>query len=153
MSRSSKLLARGQVVIPGGVNSPVRAFKAVGGDPPFVARGEGSELIDVDGHRYIDLVLSWGPLILGHAGGSVYMHECIVAADVCPNIYVELSSLMPHHILEVLAHVPPARLLAGSDIIASIDAELGKFLTMPITEQARCDILWNTADGLFGPIG
>lgn len=71
MSRSSKLLARAQNVIPGGVNSPVRAFRAVGGDPPFVARGEGCELVDVDGHRYVDLVLSWGPLILGHADTAV----------------------------------------------------------------------------------
>ncbi len=67
MSRSSKLLARAERVIPGGVNSPVRAYKAVGGDPPFIARGEGCEIIDEDGHRYVDLVLSWGALILGHA--------------------------------------------------------------------------------------
>jgi len=71
MSRSSRLLARATEVIPGGVNSPVRAFKAVGGDPPFIARGEGSEMIDVDGHRYIDLIASWGPLILGHANTGV----------------------------------------------------------------------------------
>ncbi|MEZ4237231.1 MAG: glutamate-1-semialdehyde 2,1-aminomutase [Myxococcota bacterium] len=71
MSRSSKLLARAREVIPGGVNSPVRAFAAVGGDPPFVARGEGAELVDVDGHRYVDLVGSWGPLILGHADNAV----------------------------------------------------------------------------------
>jgi glutamate-1-semialdehyde 2,1-aminomutase len=71
LSRSSKLLARAQQVIPGGVNSPVRAFAAVGGDPPFVARGEGAELIDVDGHRYVDLIGSWGPLILGHADTAV----------------------------------------------------------------------------------
>ncbi|MEQ1501726.1 MAG: glutamate-1-semialdehyde 2,1-aminomutase [Myxococcota bacterium] len=71
MSRSSKLLSRAERVIPGGVNSPVRAFKAVGGDPPFVARGEGAELVDVDGHRYVDLVGSWGPLILGHADTQV----------------------------------------------------------------------------------
>jgi glutamate-1-semialdehyde 2,1-aminomutase len=71
VSRSSKLLERAQAVIPGGVNSPVRAFTAVGGDPPFIARGEGNTLIDVDGHRYVDLVLSWGPLILGHADTTV----------------------------------------------------------------------------------
>ena len=71
MSRSTKLLSRAQQVIPGGVNSPVRAFNAVGGDPPFIARGEGAELIDVDGHRYVDLIGSWGPLILGHADTQV----------------------------------------------------------------------------------
>jgi len=67
MSRSSKLFARAREVIPGGVNSPVRAFSAVGGDPPFIARGEGNYLFDEEGHRYLDLVSSWGPLILGHA--------------------------------------------------------------------------------------
>lgn len=71
MSRSTRLLARALDVIPGGVNSPVRAFGAVGGDPPFIARGEGVEIIDVDGHRYLDLVGSWGPLLLGHADTAV----------------------------------------------------------------------------------
>ncbi|MCA9492363.1 MAG: aminotransferase class III-fold pyridoxal phosphate-dependent enzyme, partial [Myxococcales bacterium] len=71
MSRSSRLLERASKVIPGGVNSPVRAFGAVGGDPAFVARGEGIELIDVDGHHYVDLIGSWGPLILGHADTAV----------------------------------------------------------------------------------
>ncbi len=71
MSRSTRLLARAVEVIPGGVNSPVRAYGAVGGDPPFIARGEGVEIIDVDGHRYLDLVGSWGPLVLGHADTAV----------------------------------------------------------------------------------
>ncbi|HHO50460.1 MAG TPA: glutamate-1-semialdehyde-2,1-aminomutase [Deltaproteobacteria bacterium] len=71
MSRSTHLLARAMEVIPGGVNSPVRAFNAVGGDPPFIARGEGCEVVDVDGHHYLDLVGSWGPLILGHADTAV----------------------------------------------------------------------------------
>jgi len=65
-SRSEDLFARSQKLIPGGVNSPVRAFRSVGGTPPFIARGEGSRLFDVDGNDYIDYVLSWGPLILGH---------------------------------------------------------------------------------------
>jgi glutamate-1-semialdehyde 2,1-aminomutase len=65
-SRSVELFAGAQKLIPGGVNSPVRAFRGVGGTPPFVARGEGSRLFDVDGNAYIDYVLSWGPLILGH---------------------------------------------------------------------------------------
>jgi glutamate-1-semialdehyde 2,1-aminomutase len=70
-SRSARLLERALHVIPGGVNSPVRAFNAVGGSPPFIARGEGAELIDEDGHRYLDLVGSWGALILGHANPAV----------------------------------------------------------------------------------
>src|SRR5271170_3941169 len=65
-SRSEELFACAQKLIPGGVNSPVRAFRGVGGTPPFIARGQGSHIYDVDGNEYIDYVLSWGPLILGH---------------------------------------------------------------------------------------
>lgn len=66
MTRSQELFAKALERIPGGVNSPVRAFRAVGGDPVFMERAEGSKIIDVDGHAYIDYVMSWGPLILGH---------------------------------------------------------------------------------------
>ncbi|WP_026933486.1 glutamate-1-semialdehyde 2,1-aminomutase [Christiangramia echinicola] len=65
--RSSQLFAEAQKVIPGGVNSPVRAFKAVGGEPIFVERAEGAYLYDEDGNKLIDYINSWGPLILGHA--------------------------------------------------------------------------------------
>ncbi|APG60346.1 glutamate-1-semialdehyde 2,1-aminomutase [Christiangramia salexigens] len=65
--RSSQLFAEAQKVIPGGVNSPVRAFKAVGGEPIFVERAEGAYLFDEDGNKLIDYINSWGPLILGHA--------------------------------------------------------------------------------------
>jgi glutamate-1-semialdehyde 2,1-aminomutase len=66
-TRSQALQRRAERFFPGGVNSPVRAFKAVGGAPPFVERGEGAYLIDADGNRYIDYFGSWGPMILGHA--------------------------------------------------------------------------------------
>lgn len=65
-TKSEELFARGQKIIPGGVNSPVRAFHGVGGTPRFIARGEGSRMYDVDGNSYIDYICSWGPLILGH---------------------------------------------------------------------------------------
>ena len=65
-SRSQAAFLRAQKLIPGGVNSPVRAFRSVGGTPPFIARGEGSRIYDIDGNAYIDYVMSWGPLILGH---------------------------------------------------------------------------------------
>jgi glutamate-1-semialdehyde 2,1-aminomutase len=68
---SQKLFARAQQLFPGGVNSPVRAFKGVGGTPRFIARGRGSQLVDVDGNAYVDYVLSWGPLILGHCQPQV----------------------------------------------------------------------------------
>jgi len=71
MTRSEELFARAQRVIPGGVNSPVRAFKAVGGSPPFIVGGEGARVRDADGRAYIDYLGSWGPLILGHAHPDV----------------------------------------------------------------------------------
>jgi glutamate-1-semialdehyde 2,1-aminomutase len=75
-TRSLELYNRALQLIPGGVNSPVRAMSAIGRDPIFVERGEGAELVDVDGNRYVDWVMSWGPLIAGHA------HPEIVAAVV-----------------------------------------------------------------------
>ncbi|QDX81784.1 glutamate-1-semialdehyde-2,1-aminomutase [Denitratisoma sp. DHT3] len=71
MTLNEKLFARAQRTIPGGVNSPVRAFRAVGGTPCFFSRGEGAHVWDADGKRYIDYVGSWGPLILGHADPDV----------------------------------------------------------------------------------
>jgi glutamate-1-semialdehyde 2,1-aminomutase len=75
---SADLFARAQRVTPGGVNSPVRAFGAVGGSPRFMAQGQGAYLTDADGRRYVDLVASWGPLILGHAHPAVV--EAVTAA-------------------------------------------------------------------------
>ena len=72
--RSRALFAEAERLMPGGVSSPVRAFRSVGGTPRVIARGEGARLEDVDGNHYVDLVLSWGPLILGHA------HPGVVAA-------------------------------------------------------------------------
>ena len=71
MSRGSNLFARAARSIPGGVNSPVRAFRAVGGTPPFIARGQGPFMYDERGRKYIDYMCSWGPLILGHAHPAV----------------------------------------------------------------------------------
>ena len=68
---SRVLYERGLRVIPGGVNSPVRAFRAVGGVPVVFERGEGAYLIDVDGRRFLDLVMSWGAMILGHAHPAI----------------------------------------------------------------------------------
>jgi glutamate-1-semialdehyde 2,1-aminomutase len=76
VTRSHELFDRAKRVLPGGVNSPVRAFRAVGGTPFFVAHGHGSSLADVDGHEYVDYVCSWGALILGHA------HPAVLAAVV-----------------------------------------------------------------------
>lgn len=80
VEESRRLQQRAESMIPGGVNSPVRAFRSVGGNPPFIARGKGSHIWDADGNEFIDYVGSWGPLILGHAPPDVL--DAIVTA-VC----------------------------------------------------------------------
>jgi len=78
--RSAALFAEAERLMPGGVSSPVRAFKSVGGTPRFIVRGEGALVVDVDDNRYLDLVLSWGPLILGHAHPGVVASIAAAAA-------------------------------------------------------------------------
>ena len=82
--RSREALATARALLPGGVSSPVRAFKAVGGDPPVIARGDGPYLFDLDGKRYIDYVCAYGPLILGHAPPVVVEALCEAAARGTP---------------------------------------------------------------------
>jgi len=78
MTRSEELFERAKKTIPGGVNSPVRAFKAVGGTPRFMARSDGAYIYDADGNQYIDYVLSWGPMIMGHNHPEV--REAVIKA-------------------------------------------------------------------------
>src|ERR1700694_1362014 len=78
VEQSRRLQQRAESMIPGGVNSPVRAFRAVGGDAPFIVRGKGSHMWDADENEYIDYIGSWGPLILGHAEPNVL--DAIVGA-------------------------------------------------------------------------
>ncbi len=80
-TRSAELYRRALELIPGGVNSPVRAMRSIGRDPIFIARGEGAELIDVDANRFVDYVCSWGPLIHGHAHPHVLAAIAAAAAD------------------------------------------------------------------------
>jgi glutamate-1-semialdehyde 2,1-aminomutase len=80
LQRSQREFARAKNLFPGGVNSPVRAFRAVGGEPLFVTRGEGSYLVDIDGNRFIDYVLSWGPLLAGHAHPDIVKAVCDAAS-------------------------------------------------------------------------
>jgi glutamate-1-semialdehyde 2,1-aminomutase len=79
-SKSRELQRRAELLMPGGVSSPVRGFRSVGGEPPFIVRGEGARMIDADGNSYIDYVGSWGPLILGHAAPEVV--EAVIAATM-----------------------------------------------------------------------
>ena len=95
--------------------------------------------------RYAELRIE-----LGHAGGGIYVLEAVVAAEVCPNIFIELSTLTPHAILEVLSHVGPERLMAGSDLPESLEAEIGKIETLPIADCDKATILWETPATLFG---
>jgi glutamate-1-semialdehyde 2,1-aminomutase len=81
LEQSRKLQKRAEKFLPGGVDSPVRAFRAVGGDPPMIVRAEGATLIDADSNRYIDYVGSWGPMILGHAAPQVVEAIQRAAAD------------------------------------------------------------------------
>ena len=99
MTLSRSLFDKARELIPGGVNSPVRAFRAVGGDPIFFARGSGAMMYDVDGNGYIDYVGSWGPLILGHAEPAIVREIQAAAADGtsfgAPNPHeVELARLV-----------------------------------------------------------
>ena len=90
------------------------------------------------------------PIVLGHAGSPLFMLECAVAAEVCPNIYIEVSSLMPHHLADLLQLAPAARIMAGSDLPESVPVELGKIFDVEMSEADRRAILWETGAKLFG---
>ncbi len=93
-------------------------------------------------------------IIVAHCGGGgMLLPEAIVAALFCPNIFLELSTLMPNHVHQVLAQVPAARLMAGSDLPENIDVEMGKIVNLDIPEVDRQEILWGTACRVFGDAG
>jgi glutamate-1-semialdehyde 2,1-aminomutase len=114
MAKSEQFFKKALKLMPGGVNSPVRAFRAVGGDPIFVARGQGSQIISVDGTRFIDYVMSWGPLILGHAHLEVIDEIARVARDgtsfgACTEAEVELAG----RIVEAFPSIERVRLTSS----------------------------------------
>jgi predicted TIM-barrel fold metal-dependent hydrolase len=88
-------------------------------------------------------------IVLAHSGGGVFVGEAITAAVFCPNVCLELSSLMPHHVREVLAHVPADRLMIGSDLPESLDTEFGKIFGLTIGEEERRAILYGTGARVF----
>jgi predicted TIM-barrel fold metal-dependent hydrolase len=88
-------------------------------------------------------------IVLGHSGGGLFVHEAIVAALFCRNIFLELSSLMPHQVLEVLKNVPSDRLMIGSDLPENVSTEMGKILGLGIADQDKRNILSRTASDLF----
>ena len=126
-TRSQALFARAKTLMPGGVNSPVRAFKSVGGEPFFVARAEGAYLFDVDGNRYIDYVGSWGPMIVGHNHPAVLDAVIRTARD-------GLSFGAPNP-LEVTMAETIARLVPGCEMVRMVNS--GTEATLSAIRLAR----------------
>ncbi|MBL0142212.1 MAG: glutamate-1-semialdehyde 2,1-aminomutase [Betaproteobacteria bacterium] len=119
--RSQQLFEASQRVIPGGVNSPVRAFRAVGGTPVFFREGKGAWLVDADGNRYIDYVGSWGPMILGHANPDVLAQVAAAAArGLSFGAPTELELEMAELITASLPSVEQVRLVSsGTEAVMS----------------------------------
>ena len=89
-------------------------------------------------------------LVVAHCGGGIFVHEAILAAAFCPNIVLELSTLMPHQVLEVLAATPANRLMMGSDLPENTGVEVDKILTLEISDEEKRSILCGTACRVFG---
>jgi len=114
MTRSHDLFTEAQEMIPGGVNSPVRAFRGVGGEPVFIDRAEGAWLIDVDGKRYIDYVGSWGPMIVGHAHPDVvHAVQQAAARGLGYGAPTEIESRMARRVLELMPTLEMVRMVSS----------------------------------------
>lgn len=117
--------------------------------PVIVHTGSGApfalpSLLIAPALEYPDL-----PIIIAHAGGPIYYLEAIIAARVCPNLLIEVSTLMPHQVMDVLNNAGPARVMAGSDLPESTAVELGKVIELAAPEDVRRDVLWNTPRRVF----
>lgn len=132
MNRLNSHLAfeRAKRVIPGGVNSPARAFGAVGGEPIFISRGQGAYLYDIDGHRYIDYIGSWGPMILGHAHPRV-VHAAVEAArnGSSYGAPTELESELAELIHEAMPSVEMVRMVSSGTEAAMSAVRLARGFT------------------------
>src|SRR5512143_924366 len=113
-SRSERLFAQAQTLMPGGVSSPVRAFRGVGGTPRFITSGQGAWLTDADGQRLLDLVLSWGPLLLGHAHPEVVaaLHDAITRGTSY-GAPTELESRLAERIVATFPSVQMVRFVSS----------------------------------------
>ena len=138
-TKSEELFRRAQELIPGGVNSPVRAFRSVGGQPVFIARGEGSHIFDVDGNEYIDYVGSWGPLLLGHrhpailealeraltigtSFGAPTAQEIDLAEAICDAVpSIEMVRLVNSGTEATMSAIRVARGFTGRDLIVKFE--------------------------------
>ena len=121
-SRSAEAYERALELLPGGVNSPVRAMRSIGRDPIFIARGEGAELVDVDGGRYVDWVMSWGPLVAGHAHPEVV--SAVQAAAAAGTSFGAPTEAEVELAAEVAERVPSAEMvrMTSSGTEASMSA-------------------------------
>jgi glutamate-1-semialdehyde 2,1-aminomutase len=129
-TRSQDLMARARQRFPGGVNSPVRAFGGVGGEPFVVTRGEGPYLWDVDGNRYIDFVLSWGPLVLGHAPPTVLAALADTAQrGTSFGIPCELELTLADRIAERMPHLEMVRFVSSGTEAAMSAVRVARALT------------------------
>jgi len=117
--KSNKLFRDAIKVIPGGVNSPVRAFKAVGKKPIFIKKAKGPYLYDVDGNRYIDYCLSWGPMILGHANNQVLSQvKKVMDRGTSFGIPTELETQLARMIVDAIESVEKVRLVnSGTEAV------------------------------------
>src|SRR5580658_5195206 len=138
-THSEELFRRAQEIIPGGVNSPVRAFRSVGGNPLFIAQGEGSHIFDVDGNEYIDYVGSWGPLLLGHrhpeilaaleraltigtSFGAPTAQEIELAEAICDAVpSIEMVRLVNSGTEATMSSIRLARGFTGRDLIVKFE--------------------------------
>jgi glutamate-1-semialdehyde 2,1-aminomutase len=139
LTKSEAFFERAQEFIPGGVNSPVRAFRSVGGKPLFIAQGQGSRLFDVDGNEYIDYVGSWGPLLLGHrhpeiiaalegaldigtSFGAPTAREVDLAEEICYAVpSIEMVRLVNSGTEATMSAIRLARAFTGRDLIVKFD--------------------------------
>lgn len=120
-NKSEELFSRAQNVTPGGVNSPVRAFKAVGGHPLFIRKGQGARITDVDGNEFIDLVSSWGPLIFGHAHPEV-VEAVKNQADLGTSFGapVELETILAEKVVRAVPSIDVVRMVnSGTEAVMS----------------------------------
>ena len=123
------------------VENDLRVIVHTGDGVPFSL----PSLYIVPARRFPDLTI-----VLGHAGSSIFYTEAIVAALERSNIYIELSTLMPHFVREILGHISPSRLMVGSDLPEDLELEVGKVTSLPLERADRQEILWNVAERVFG---
>jgi glutamate-1-semialdehyde 2,1-aminomutase len=128
--RSQAIMARARQRFPGGVNSPVRAFRGVGGEPVVAARGQGATVWDADGNAYLDYVLSWGPLVLGHAPAVVL--EALTAAmrdGTSFGMPTEREVLLADRIADRMPHLEMVRFTSSGTEAAMSIARLARAVT------------------------